>query len=45
MQSFEAQLTSVAIPAGRARLHGRLYLPAEANGLVLFAHGGGSSRG
>ena len=44
MQSFEAQLTSVAIPAGRARLHGRLHLPAEANGIVLFAHGGGSSR-
>jgi putative phosphoribosyl transferase len=34
----------VAIPAGRAILHGRLQLPAEPNGLVLFAHGGGSSR-
>src|SRR5688572_26259330 len=44
MQSIEAQLTSVAIPAGRALLHGRLHLPAEANGLVLFTHGGGSSR-
>jgi putative phosphoribosyl transferase len=44
MQSIEAQLTSVAIPAGRALLHGRLYLPTEANGLVLFPHGGGSSQ-
>jgi dienelactone hydrolase len=34
----------VRIPAGNARLHGDLALPADAVGLVLFAHGSGSGR-
>ncbi|MGQ9683338.1 MAG: dienelactone hydrolase family protein [Anaerolineae bacterium] len=34
----------VQIPAGAARLNGNLDLPAGASGLVLFAHGSGSSR-
>jgi dienelactone hydrolase len=44
MPSLEAQSTAVAIPAERIRLRGRLLSPAGANGVVLFAHGGGSSR-
>jgi putative phosphoribosyl transferase len=38
------QLSSVKIPAGRAMLHGDLTLPANARGVVAFAHGSGSSR-
>src|SRR6516225_5076184 len=34
----------VRIPAGRASLEGDLTLPAGARGVVLFAHGSGSSR-
>ncbi|MEZ5361877.1 MAG: alpha/beta family hydrolase [Bryobacterales bacterium] len=34
----------VEIPIGRLRLEGSLYLPPEAHGLVVFAHGSGSSR-
>lgn len=34
----------VQVPAGRARLEGELCIPASARGLVLFAHGSGSSR-
>ena len=34
----------VEIPAGAARLCGDLVIPKEARGLVLFAHGSGSSR-
>lgn len=34
----------VIIPAGRVRLPGTLCLPEHASGLVLFAHGSGSSR-
>lgn len=34
----------VHIPAGRATVEGMLELPDEAVGLVLFAHGSGSSR-
>jgi dienelactone hydrolase len=34
----------VRIPAGRAHLEGELIIPAGAAGLVLFAHGSGSSR-
>ena len=34
----------VAVVAGDARLHGDLRLPAIPQGLVLFAHGSGSSR-
>ncbi len=34
----------VRIPAGRAQLEGELTVPAGAPGVVLFAHGSGSSR-
>jgi putative phosphoribosyl transferase len=36
--------STVAIPASRVRLDGDLALPAGARGVVLFAHGSGSSR-
>ncbi|MFN3751733.1 MAG: dienelactone hydrolase family protein [Thiobacillus sp.] len=36
--------TLVHIPAGRATIEGMLQLPDDAIGLVLFAHGSGSSR-
>lgn len=35
---------SVTIPAGHAFLEGELILPPSAKGVVLFAHGSGSSR-
>jgi dienelactone hydrolase len=35
---------AVQVPVGDARLHGDLGLPSEALGVVLFAHGSGSSR-
>jgi putative phosphoribosyl transferase len=34
----------VEIPAGNVRLEGELTIPDEATGVVLFAHGSGSSR-
>jgi len=34
----------VQIPSGAARLHGTLQIPAGASGIVVFAHGSGSSR-
>ena len=34
----------ILVPAGDARLPGELTMPAHARGLVLFAHGSGSSR-
>lgn len=34
----------VAIPAGESELKGNLDVPEEATGIVLFAHGSGSSR-
>src|SRR5437660_1910401 len=37
-------LTELTIPAGGALLGGELIVPASASGLVLFAHGSGSSR-
>jgi putative phosphoribosyl transferase len=36
--------TLVHIPAGRATIEGMLEVPENAKGLVLFAHGSGSSR-
>ena len=36
--------TEITIPVGGVRLDGELHLPAKAPGLVLFAHGSGSSR-
>jgi putative phosphoribosyl transferase len=44
MEFFKAQETAAAIPAGRVTLRGRLHVPVAANGIVLFAHGGGNSR-
>lgn len=40
-QTFER---NVVIPAGNTRLEGSLAAPAGARGVVLFAHGSGSSR-
>jgi dienelactone hydrolase len=37
-------MEAVRIPAGRAMLDGDLRVPADAGGLVVFAHGSGSSR-
>src|SRR5438128_12498206 len=37
-------MNEVRIPAGRAMLDGNLTIIAQAKGLVLFAHGSGSSR-
>jgi dienelactone hydrolase len=38
------QTNALTIPVGRIRLHGDLTVPGDARGLVLFAHGSGSSR-
>ena len=37
-------VSQIEIPAGKVRLEGELSVPSGANGLVLFAHGSGSSR-
>ena len=37
-------MSEVVVPAGSAGLPGSLAVPADARGLVLFAHGSGSSR-
>lgn len=42
MHSMQAEL--VSIPSGSVRIEGMLELPERATGLVLFAHGSGSSR-
>lgn len=39
-----AEATEVRIPLGGAEVGGRLTLPERATGIVLFAHGSGSSR-
>ncbi|MFC5299910.1 dienelactone hydrolase family protein [Azospira restricta] len=41
---MSAPCTEVSIPAAGARLPGTLALPPAARGLVVFAHGSGSSR-
>src|SRR3954447_23901639 len=41
---MEAQATAVRLAAGAAALDGDLVVPAAAEGLVVFAHGSGSSR-
>src|SRR5437868_9849420 len=38
------QTRAVNVPSGSARLDGDLTVPAGARGVVLFAHGSGSSR-
>jgi putative phosphoribosyl transferase len=43
-QAGTASQHDIEIPAGAARLQGTLALPAQPKGLVLFAHGSGSSR-
>ncbi len=40
----EAVARSVRIPVGRAHLDGELKIPTGSTGIVLFAHGSGSSR-
>jgi putative phosphoribosyl transferase len=40
----QPQTTPVRVPIGDQWLHGDLGLPARAQGIVLFAHGSGSSR-
>ena len=37
-------IETVSFPAGQAVLEGTLTIPASAHGLVVFAHGSGSSR-
>ena len=36
--------TRVTVPAGKVSLEGELAVPQGAQGIVLFAHGSGSSR-
>lgn len=46
-QKLQTEITtslSVSIPISEITLSGELMIPAEATGLVLFAHGSGSSR-
>ncbi|RPI52905.1 MAG: hydrolase [Acidobacteria bacterium] len=43
-QETKTVTTPVQIPIGAARLQGNLGLPPGAHGIVLFAHGSGSSR-
>jgi pimeloyl-ACP methyl ester carboxylesterase len=42
--STAAEQTELTIDAGAARLEGTLTMPADPAGLVIFAHGSGSSR-
>ncbi|MDW5327567.1 hydrolase [Plantactinospora sp. KLBMP9567] len=41
---MDTRTTETTIPAGDVRLTGDLVVPADARGIVLFAHGSGSSR-
>lgn len=43
-RSTGAEMASVRVPAGAVVLEGDLGLPADARGVVLFAHGSGSGR-
>lgn len=43
-ESVPGRVLSVEIPAGSVRLAGDLNLPTTAHGVVVFAHGSGSSR-
>ena len=38
------QETAIRIPIGRVVVEGNLAIPSDAKGIVLFAHGSGSSR-
>jgi dienelactone hydrolase len=44
MQGSEVESREVHIPSGEVILEGELQVPGEAEGVVLFAHGSGSSR-
>src|ERR671917_2955945 len=44
MASEEIARYQVRLPAGEVELDGDLTIPADARGIVLFAHGSGSSR-
>ena len=41
---FQAETRDITVPVGRRRLGGHLTVPADAAGVVLFAHGSGSGR-
>ncbi len=43
-RAVAAEVSAVSIPAGDASIAGDLVIPARARGIVLFAHGSGSSR-
>jgi len=43
-RALSARETSVTVPAGTVTLEGTFALPEGANGIILFAHGSGSSR-
>ena len=43
-RKWETLARDVQIPTGEATLEGELQVPASATGIVLFAHGSGSSR-
>jgi putative phosphoribosyl transferase len=43
-ESLRPDVQEVTIPIGRVTLHGTLSIPPAAGGVVLFAHGSGSSR-
>jgi putative phosphoribosyl transferase len=43
-RAISAQVSAVSIPAGDAAIAGDLVVPPRAHGIVLFAHGSGSSR-
>lgn len=42
--NFEQREHEIRVPAGSVTLEGNLYLPEAPRGIVLFAHGSGSSR-
>ncbi len=44
MAAPSSQVRSVLVPSGSATLQGELAVPEHAHGVVLFAHGSGSSR-
>ena len=44
VETFDVAIPTTGVTGTRVALPGRLQLPAPATGLVLFAHGSGSSR-
>jgi dienelactone hydrolase len=44
VSQFDARERAVQVPIGAVQLEGDLHLPAGAAGIVVFAHGSGSSR-